>query len=99
MVDCVLKNECFKGIVIASYGQGLIPVMSWNLEALIIHAVQRGAVVVNVNQDYVTSYNQKQKERDDCMTRLGVVNCRDMTLPCAVAKLGYLLGKKSLSVA
>lgn len=91
MVDAVLKLEGLRGLVLETFGAGNTPGNADSaLNRILIDAVKRGIVIVNVTQCLKGSANAIY-EAGTALARAGVVFGNDMTSEAALAKLGYLL--------
>ena len=83
-----------QGVVLETYGAGNAPNSRTDLMQLFKDACDRGVVIVNCSQckrGLVSDMYATGK----ALFELGIVPGSDMTPECALAKLTYLLGKKS----
>lgn len=91
MVDAVLKLEGLKGLVLETFGAGNTPGNADSaLNRILIDAVRRGIVIVNVTQCVSGSANAIY-EAGTALARAGIVFGNDMTSESALTKLSYLL--------
>lgn len=91
MIDAVLKTEGLKGLVLESYGAGNTPGNAESeLNQVLINAVKRGIVIVNVTQCLTGSVTALY-EAGTALSRAGIVFGSDMTSEAALTKLSYLL--------
>lgn len=91
MVDAVLKLEGLKGLVLETFGAGNTPGNADSaLNRILIDAVKRGVVIVNVTQCLSGSANAIY-EAGTALARAGIVFGNDMTSESALTKLSYLL--------
>jgi 60kDa lysophospholipase len=84
-------QEPMKGVVLRSYGAGNAPTAP-DITAAFKEAVDRGVVIVVISQCSSGSVTPLYAS-GVAMVQLGLTIGGDMTTECALAKLGYLLGK------
>ncbi|KAG8861938.1 hypothetical protein FRB96_002381 [Tulasnella sp. 330] len=85
-----------RGAVLETFGAGNAPGSPEFLDA-IKEACDRGVVIVTISQCSKGSVSDSY-EAGRTLLNAGVVAGGDMTAPCALTKLAYLLSKKELSV-
>ncbi|KAI0078202.1 asparaginase-domain-containing protein [Panus rudis PR-1116 ss-1] len=86
-----------KGVVLETFGAGNAPQRA-DLMAELKSACERGVVIVAISQCAKGSVSAVY-ETGRSLLEVGVVSGGDMTPECALAKLGYLLGKPELSIS
>lgn len=97
MVDAVLKLEGLKGLVLETFGAGNTPGNADSvLNRILIDAVKRGIVIVNVTQ-CLNGSALAIYEAGTALARAGIVFGNDMTTEAALAKLSYLLSLPGVS--
>ncbi len=79
-----------KAIILETYGSGNAPLHKWFLEA-IEKKIFKGIVFLNISQCLMGKVNQNRYETGKQLENMGVVSGGDMTMPCAIAKLMYIL--------
>ena len=95
MVDAVLKLEGLKGLVLETFGAGNTPGNAdSDLNRILIDAVRRGIVIVNVTQCLSGSATAIY-EAGTALARAGIVFGNDMTSEAALTKLSYLLALRN----
>jgi lysophospholipase len=97
MVDAVLKLEGLKGLILETFGAGNTPGNADSaLNRILIDAVKRGIVIVNVTQCLSGSANAIY-EAGTALARAGIVFGNDMTSESALTKLSYLLSLQNVT--
>ncbi|KIO24076.1 hypothetical protein M407DRAFT_213396 [Tulasnella calospora MUT 4182] len=86
-----------QGVILESYGAGNAPGRK-DLMDVLKEACDRGVVIVTISQCAKGSVSDSY-ETGRVLLSAGVVAGGDMTAPCALTKLAYLLSKPELSVA
>jgi len=95
MVDAVLKLDGLKGLVLETFGAGNTPGNAdSDLNRILIEAVKRGIVIVNVTQCLSGSATAIY-EAGTALARAGIVFGNDMTSESALTKLSYLLSLRN----
>ncbi|KAG9046542.1 hypothetical protein FS837_004241 [Tulasnella sp. UAMH 9824] len=86
-----------QGVILESYGAGNAPGRKDMMDVL-KEACDRGVVIVTISQCAKGTVSDSY-ETGRTLLNAGVVAGGDMTAPCALTKLAYLLSKPELSVA
>jgi L-asparaginase len=89
-VESVLNTPGLKALILETYGSGNAPTLDWLLE-LLLAAIERGLLVVNVSQCPGGMVIQGRYETSRELQRIGVVGGADMTTEAAITKLMILL--------
>jgi L-asparaginase len=87
----IFSQNCFKALIIQTYGMGNSPSLDSPLTRIIAKAVAQGLVVLNITQCMIGGVNQETYSTGNHMKKLGVVAGKDMTLEAAFVKLHFLI--------
>lgn len=89
--------DCVEGVVLETFGAGNAPDNRPDLLEAIRSACARGVVMINISQCRTGAVSDIYAT-GKALSNAGVVPGLDMTTECALTKLSYLLGDKSLTV-
>lgn len=88
----LLATPNLKGVILETFGSGNAKLNSWFLDAL-KQAIHNNIPIVNVTQCSGGSVDMGKYETSQGLSKIGVINGKDITTEAATAKLMYLLPK------
>jgi len=94
VVKSILNTPNLKGVILETYGAGNAPTSIW-FTNLIQKAIQNNIFIVNVTQCISGSVILGHYETSNHLKELGIIDGKDITTESAIAKLKYLIGKKT----
>ena len=94
MIAHILQFPNLQGLILETYGAGNAPTDQYFLK-LIRQTVDAGVPVVNVTQCTSGSVLLGHYETSAKLKKLGVISGKDITTESAIAKMKYLLGRKT----
>jgi L-asparaginase len=90
----ILNTIGVKAVIIESFGAGNASTEDWFIAAL-KKAIDNGVIIYNVTQCSEGKVIQGKYETSSGLKKIGVIGGADITFESAIAKLMYVLGKKS----
>ena len=90
----ILNTIGVKAVIIESFGAGNASTEEWFIAAL-KKAIDNGVIIYNVTQCSEGKVIQGKYETSSALKKIGVIGGADITFESAIAKLMYVLGKKS----
>ena len=90
----ILNTIGVKAVIIESFGAGNASTEDWFIAAL-KKAIDNGVIIYNVTQCSEGKVIQGKYETSSALKKIGVIGGADITFESAIAKLMYVLGKKS----
>ncbi len=94
VLNQILTTPNLKAVILETYGSGNAPTNSWFYNE-INNAIKRGLHIINVTQCSGGSVIMGQYETSTHLKELNLISGKDITTEAAVAKLMYLLGRKT----
>ncbi len=89
-VETILGIEGLKGVILETYGAGNAPTEIWFLE-LLKKAIAHKILIVNISQCRGGSVEMGKYETSLDLSRMGIINGKDMTMEAALTKLMLVL--------
>jgi L-asparaginase len=94
VLHTLLTIDGIRAVVMETYGAGNAPTDQWFLHE-IAQAIRNDIIILNVTQCHAGSVDMSKYETGNELQKLGIISGYDLTTEAAVAKLMFLLGKKS----
>ena len=92
MMECLVSNDVYKGVILLSFGTGNASTEPWFLEIL-KNIIVRGLPVANITQCTSGSVQMGNYETSATLKKLGIIDGKDLTIEAAITKMMYLLGQ------